>query len=106
MTSSLNPSLNFTLYPRRRTLPWVDNDVRRLAKLCNQFLGANFSIEIVQLAEEGRRASRDGVVAAPAILVELPCGSRHNIGGFQEAEKYLRHLQQEPQFQDRPALTL
>jgi hypothetical protein len=30
---------------------------------------------------------------APTVFLELPCGRKHNIGGFVETEKYLRHLE-------------
>jgi len=86
----MTSSLNFTLYSGTRRFPWKESDVRRLSKLCGEFLGSNYSIDIIQIAEERRRAFRDGVTESPTVFVELPCGRKHKIGGFVETEKYLR----------------
>jgi hypothetical protein len=83
--------LNFTLYSGTRKFPWRENDVSRLSKLCQQFVSSDYSIDIIEIAEERRRAFRDGVTDSPAVLLELPCGRRHMIGDFRETEKYLRN---------------
>jgi len=88
--SFMTTSLNFTLYSGTRRFPWKENDVRRLSKLCGQFLRSNYSIDIIRIAEEPRRAFRDGVTHSPTVFLELPCGRKHKIGGFVETEKYLR----------------
>jgi len=86
----MTASLNFTLYSGTRRFPWQENDVSGLSKLCGQFLGSNYSIDIIRTAEEPRRAFRDGVIESPTVFLELPCGRKHKIGGFVATEKYLR----------------
>jgi hypothetical protein len=86
----MSACLNFTLYSGRRFFPWSQSDVSRLSKICRQFAGPHYSIDIIHIEEERRRAFRDGVLATPAVLLEMPCGRRQNLGGFDETEKFLR----------------
>lgn len=82
--------LNLTLYSGKRFFSWGENDIARLSKLCREFAGARFSIDIVKIEDEPRRAFLDGVYATPSILVEKPGQRKECLGGFAEAEKYLR----------------
>ncbi len=84
--------LNFTLYSGRHWFRRWQNDVRRLSRICHEFAGPHFSIDIIHIEEEGRRAFHDGVMTIPAILMELPCGRKQMLGGFDETEKYLSQL--------------
>jgi hypothetical protein len=84
--------LNFTLYSEKRFFSWLQTDLGRLSKLCHRLAGPHFSIEIIQMAEERQRAFHDGVMATPAILVEMPDGRRRKLGGFEETEKFLNGL--------------
>ncbi len=85
----MSACLNFTLYSGRRWFRWWQNDVRRLSGICREFAGPHFSIDIIHIEEERRRALHDGVRSTPAILLELPCGRKQMLGGFDETEKYL-----------------
>lgn len=85
--------LNFTLYldssfPRSI---WA-NDVRSLTKLCQQFAGTHYSIEILNIEEEHRRAFHEGVVTTPAILFETEGGRKQLLGNFAETTKFLKLL--------------
>ena len=83
--------LNFTLYcDNGFPSNWWRNDVRDLSQICQEFAGAHYSIDIVHFADERRRATHDGVVKAPAVLLEREDGSRQNLGSFKEAREYLR----------------
>jgi hypothetical protein len=86
----MSACLNFTLYSGRRFFPWSQSDVSRLSKICREFAGPHYSIDIIHIEEERRRAFRDGVLATPAVLLEMPCGRRQNLGGFDETEEFLR----------------
>jgi hypothetical protein len=89
--------INFTLYSGKRFFSWGQNDVRQLSKLCREFAGSHHSIDIVQIEQEPRRAFQDGVFSTPSIFIELPGQRREHLGGFVEAEKYLRQLWTEAQ---------
>lgn len=82
--------LNFTLYSHA-FFPWNfwRNDVRTLTKLCEEFAGGHFSIEIVQVTEERARAFRDGVIAFPTVLMELSNGRKQNLGNLAETKRFL-----------------
>jgi hypothetical protein len=84
--------LNFTLYSEKRFLSWLQTDLERLSKLCHKLAGPHFSIEHIKMADERQRAFHDGVIDAPAILVEMPNGRRRNLGGFEETERFLNGL--------------
>ena len=86
----MSACLNFTLYSGRRFFPWSQNDVGRLSKICREFAGPHYSIDIIHIEEERRRAFHDGVLTTPAILLELPCGRKQMLGGFVETENFLR----------------
>jgi hypothetical protein len=89
----MSACLNFTLYLGRRPFPWWHDDFGRFSKLCHEFAGPHFSIDIIQIGEEQQRAFRDGVITTPAMLVELPGGRKQHIGGLSETEKFLRGLE-------------
>lgn len=94
--------LNLTLYPNS-TFPrslWK-NDVRTLSQLCHQFAGGHYSIEIIHLAEEPKRAFHDGVFTTPAILLETKGGRKQMLGNFAQTEKFLKSLQA-PVIDERP----
>ncbi|MGZ8899385.1 MAG: hypothetical protein ACXW3Z_04750 [Limisphaerales bacterium] len=85
--------LNFTLY-LDSTFPrnlWK-NDIRSLTKLCQQFGGGHYSIEIVHLAKEPQRAFHDGVTNTPTILLEQASGGKQILGNFEETELFLKSL--------------
>lgn len=86
--------LNFTLYldssfPRSL---WT-NDIRNLTKLCQQYAGSHFSIEIIHLANERQRAFHDGVVTTPTVLLEAESGRKQILGSMDETERFLKLLQ-------------
>jgi len=82
-------SLNFTLYSGKRFFQRQDCDIKKLSKLCRDFVGLNYSIDIVQVEDEPRRAFLDGVSETPAIFIEVVGRRKENLGGFAAAEKYL-----------------
>src|SRR5687768_7363561 len=88
---------NFTLYSGTRFFPWAQNDVSRLSKLCREFAGADYSIDIVRAKQEPRRAFLDGVFTTPTIFIDVPGRGKKHLGGFAETEKYLRQRCTEPQ---------
>ena len=95
--------LNFTLY-LDSTFPrnlWT-NDIRKLTKLCQEFGGGHYSIEIVHLANERQRAFRDGVLTTPTILLEQGNGRKQILGNFQETELFLQSRKTRPVAQKVP----
>ena len=83
--------LNFTLY-LDSTFPrnlWR-NDIRSLTKLFADFSVGHYSIEILHLANERRRAFRDGVIQTPTILLEQESGRKKILGNMAETEQFLR----------------
>jgi len=87
----MHACLNFTLY-RDNSFPsnWWRNDVRDLSRICQEFAGPHYSIDIVHFADQRPRAMLDGVVKTPAVLLERKDGTKQNLGGFKEAREYLR----------------
>src|SRR5687768_12105817 len=77
----MSACLNFTLYCEN-SFPsnWWRNDVRELSRICQEFAGGDYSIEIVHLREERRRAMNDGVVTTPSVLLERKDGRKQNLG--------------------------
>lgn len=95
----MSPCLNFTLYSDHRApWNWWRNDVRKLTRLCQEFAGSHYSIDILDLAQERERAFHDGVYATPAILLELAGGRKQNLGNFAQARKFLERLKSQATF--------
>jgi len=89
-------SLNFTLYSSKRLFSFGRNDLTKLSKLCREFVGTHYSIDIVQVEQEPRRAFLEGVITTPSIMVQAPGERRMCIGGFTATEEYLKsHWAQE-----------
>jgi hypothetical protein len=86
----MSPCLNLTLYSGRRFLPRWHDDIKRLSMLCEKLVGLHYSIEIVQIEHEQRRAFLDGVFASPTIFIQEPGEARERLGGFPETEKHLQ----------------
>jgi len=85
--------LNFTLY-LNSTFPrnlWR-NDIRNLTKLCQEFAGGHYSIDILHFETERQRAFHDGVINTPTILLEQPSGRKKILGNLAETEGFLRLL--------------
>ena len=85
--------LKFTLYldssfPRKL---WR-NDLRSLTRLFQEASLGHYSIEILHLANERQRAFHDGVVHAPTILLEQPCGRKKILGNPADTQQFLKLL--------------
>ena len=91
----MTKTLNFTLYPGPWRISdystWFRNDIRDLSQLCREFIGTNYSIDIIHLADDRQGAFHRGVHTTPAVLVELPCGRLKNLGGLSEAREFLQN---------------
>ena len=87
----MSACLNFTLYCEN-SFPskWWRNDVRDLSRICEEYAGDHYSIDIVHVPEERKRALHDGVVNTPAVFLERKDGRRQNLGNMKDARKYLQ----------------
>lgn len=87
--SHMPTCFKFTLYCEKR-FPgnWWRDDIRELSNICRELSGGAYSIEIVHLREERRRAFLDGVVTAPSVLLEGKDGRKMNLGSLEDTRRY------------------
>lgn len=57
--------------------------------MCTKLLRNNYSIEIMRSNDE-RGAFHDGVTETPCILVNEPGARKRRLGGFAEAEEFIK----------------
>ena len=87
----MSECLNFTLYSDNRfPSTWWRNDVQNLTRMCQEFAGGHYSIEIVHMAEDQQRAFHDGVLTTPTIMLEMEGGRKQNLGNFVETKEFLK----------------
>lgn len=64
--------------------------MRNLTRMCQEFAGGHYSIEIVHMAEDQQRAFHDGVLTTPTIMLEVEGGRKQNLGNFVETKEFLK----------------
>ena len=61
-----------------------------MSRICQEFAGKHYSIDIVHLREERKRAMHDGVISTPAVFLERADGRKQKLGNLKDARKYLQ----------------
>jgi circadian clock protein KaiB len=68
-----------------------------LKMLCEEHLGDNYDIEIIDLIEHPSRACSDDILAIPTLVRRLPSPLRKVIGDLSNTERVLVGLQLRPE---------
>ena len=71
------------------------NSVRaiiNLKQLCETHLKGTYSLEIIDVYQQGLRAGEEQIIALPLLIKRLPLPERRLIGDMSDTEKVLRGL--------------
>ena len=78
----------FKLYITGST-PRSASAIHNLRQLCEEHLPGQYSIEIIDIAENPEIAEQERILATPTLVKELPPPLRRLIGDLSEKEKVL-----------------
>lgn len=79
---------NLRLYVAGQT-PKCISAFANLKKLCEERLGGNYSIEVIDLLKKPQLASGDQILAIPTLVRRLPPPIRKIIGDLSDTERVL-----------------
>ena len=82
------PEWNLRLYIAGQT-PKCITAFANLKKLCEERLGGNYSIEVIDLLKKPQLASGDQILAIPTLVKQLPSPMRKIIGDLSDTERVL-----------------
>jgi circadian clock protein KaiB len=67
--------------------------IENLRKICNEHLGGQVDLEVIDIYQQPELAERYQVIAAPTLVKLLPLPIRRVIGDLSEKERVLRGLE-------------
>lgn len=67
-----------------------------LKRICNEHLGGNYRIEVIDLIQDPRLAAGDQILAVPTLVRKLPQPVRKIIGDLSDTERVLIGLDLRP----------
>ncbi len=79
---------NLRLYVAGQT-PKCVTAFANLKKLCEERLGGNYSIEVIDLLKKPQLASGDQILAIPTVVRRLPSPMKRIIGDLSDTERVL-----------------
>ncbi|MBD3241690.1 MAG: circadian clock protein KaiB [Chitinivibrionales bacterium] len=64
-----------------------------LDRICREYLGCDYCIEVLDLTEQPERAAEDNIVALPTVVRRSPAPVRKVVGDMSLTEKVIRGLE-------------
>ena len=86
---------DLVLYVTDRS-PKCQRAVENLRRACEKDLAGRYTIEIVDLLENPRRAADDQILAVPTVVRRLPAPIRKVVGDLSDGDRLLVGLQLRP----------
>ena len=77
--------------------------IENLRRACEEHLAGRYTIEIVDLLENPRRAADDQILAVPTVVRRLPVPIRKLVGDLADSDRLLVGLQLRPPGSQRDA---
>jgi circadian clock protein KaiB len=75
------------------TNPRTERAIANLRQICENDLGGEYSLDIIDVLEDPESAERDRVLATPTLIKQLPLPLRRVIGDLSDKEKVLLALE-------------
>lgn len=66
--------------------------IRNLERICREFPGSDYEVEVVDLKKDPKLAREHGIIAIPTLVRSLPIPIRKIIGDLSDTEKVLVSL--------------
>ncbi len=70
--------------------------IRNLQSICEQYLGGNYELEVVDIYQSPSAAKQADILAAPTLIKQLPPPARRMIGDLSERGRVLMLLDVKP----------
>ena len=78
---------------RDRPIAQVPAAIENLRRACKEHLAGRYTIEIVDLLENPRRAADDQILAVPTVVRRLPAPIRKLVGDLSDGDRLLVGLE-------------
>jgi circadian clock protein KaiB len=76
--------------------PRSQEALRKLKKVCSEYLGDNYELEVTDIYQDPILAKGDQIIAVPTLIKKLPLPLRRLIGDFSQEEKIILGLDLKP----------
>lgn len=76
--------------------PTCTRAIATVKRTCEEHLVGHYDLRVIELSQEPALAKRDGVVAVPTLIRELPPPVRRIVGDFSDGERFLVELSLKP----------
>lgn len=83
------------LYVTGRT-PQAEAAIRNLKHICDDELGGNYKLEVIDVLERPQLAEDERILATPTLIKELPLPMRRIIGDLSDRDRVLLGLDMRP----------
>jgi circadian clock protein KaiB len=91
-TAGTDKQWDLCLYVTGRS-PKCLRAIENLRRACEKYLAGHYTIEIVDLLENPRRAADDQILAAPTVVRRLPAPIRKVVGDLSDGDRLLVGLE-------------
>lgn len=85
------PEYSFRLYITGAT-PNSIRAVRNIKMICEEYLKDKYSLEVIDVSQQGMLAQNEQIIALPLLVKKFPLPERRVIGDLSDSEKVLRIL--------------
>lgn len=65
------------------------NAITSLRSICTEYLRGRFDLEVVDIYQSPEKAKRDGIIAAPTLIKQLPLPARRLVGDLSQRGRVL-----------------
>ncbi len=83
--------------------PRSQEALRKLKKVCGEYLGDNYELEVIDIYQQPVLARGDQIIAVPTLIKKLPLPLRRLIGDFSQEDRIILGLDLKPK--NTPAAT-
>jgi circadian clock protein KaiB len=70
--------------------------LRNLKKVCHEYLGDNYELEVIDIYQQPTLAKGDQIIAVPTLIKKLPSPLRRLIGDLSEEDRIVLGLDLKP----------
>ena len=75
--------------------------LRNLEKICREYLGDNYELEVIDIYQQPTLAKGDQIIAVPTLIKQLPLPLRRMIGDLSQEDRIILGLDLKPKILPR-----
>jgi circadian clock protein KaiB len=77
--------------------PRSQQALRNLKKVCREYLGNNYELQVIDIYQQPEMARKDQIIAMPTLLKQLPEPVRRLIGDLSQTDRIILGLDLKPE---------